>query len=283
MNAARLGGNAVALSTRLHIRRARLTMGQARSKQRVGCGTSRCTVAGGSRPAGWRRSMHTMPRPLSNVPASRCAAPVLVVGASELVGTALVIALRASGVCAHPSASATEPGLLPTLSRSAVVLVDLDAVNLPVEQLALVQLLADRGRRVLVLSDGNDPTNIAAAVAAGAVGYVSRSAPFPALVEALDAAVHGRPVMSAGDRRRWLDLDRQRRLGSHQEQRVISRLTPRERAVLQRLALGQKAAIIAAENGVSLETVRSQIRSIRVKLGVTCQLEAVALLRASGD
>jgi DNA-binding CsgD family transcriptional regulator len=52
--------------------------------------------------------------------------------------------------------------------------------------------------------------------------------------------------------------------------------------VLQRLARGQKAAAIAQDNGVSLETVRSQIRSIRVKLGVSSQLEAVALLRAVG-
>ena len=63
---------------------------------------------------------------------------------------------------------------------------------------------------------------------------------------------------------------------------MVSQLTPRERAVLQRLARGQKAAAIAQDNGVSLETVRSQIRSIRVKLGVSSQLEAVALLRAVG-
>ena len=63
---------------------------------------------------------------------------------------------------------------------------------------------------------------------------------------------------------------------------MVSHLTPRERAVLQRLARGQKAAAIAQDNGVSLETVRSQIRSIRVKLGVSSQLEAVALLRAVG-
>ena len=62
---------------------------------------------------------------------------------------------------------------------------------------------------------------------------------------------------------------------------MISELTPREHTVLQRLARGHKAAVIAAENGVSLETVRSQIRSIRVKLGVSSQLEAVALLRAA--
>jgi hypothetical protein len=81
-----------------------------------------------------------------------------------------------------------------------VVLVDLVGGSFPIEQISLVELLSGRGRRVLVLGDGADPLPTAAAVAAGAVGEVSRSAPFAALVEALEAAALGRPVMSDGDR-----------------------------------------------------------------------------------
>jgi DNA-binding NarL/FixJ family response regulator len=234
------------------------------------------------------RARQPGPRPVADAPAVRCTEPVLVVGGDDIVGAALLVALRASGLSAYACAPATlcTPATLcsrlAARRRRGVVLVDLVGGSFPIEQISLVELLASRGRRVLVLGDRTDPRPTAAAVAAGAVGEVSRSAPFATLVEALEAAALGRPVMSDGDRRRWLDVDRARRRRSLQEQRVVSHLTPRERAVLQRLARGQKAAAIAAANGVSLETVRSQIRSIRVKLGVSSQLEAVALLRAMG-
>ena len=198
------------------------------------------------------------------------------------MGTALVTTLRASGVDAYACTPATLPGPLPALRRSNVVLVHIDPGSCPIGQVTLVKALSDRGLYVLLLDGGADPQATAAAVAAGAVGRISKSAPFAALLQALEAAAHGRPVMSDADRQHWLDLDRRRQLRAHQEQRVTSELTPRERTVLQRLAGGHKAAVIAAENGVSLETVRSQIRSIRVKLGVSSQLEAVALLRGAG-
>jgi DNA-binding NarL/FixJ family response regulator len=228
------------------------------------------------------RARQPGPRPVADAPAVRCTEPVLVAGGDDIVGSALLVALRASGLSAYACTPATLRSRLPARSRRGVVLVDLVGGSFPTEQISLVELLSGRGRRVLVLGDGADPLPTAAAVAAGAVGQVSRSAPFAALVEALEAAALGRPVMSDGDRRRWLDVDRARRRRSLQEQRVVSQLTPRERAVLQRLARGQKAAAIAQDNGVSLETVRSQIRSIRVKLGVSSQLEAVALLRVAG-
>lgn len=60
---------------------------------------------------------------------------------------------------------------------------------------------------------------------------------------------------------------------------MVARLTPRERAVLDRLAGGTRAAGIAAEFVVSVSTVRTQIRSILAKLEVSSQLEAVALVR----
>jgi DNA-binding NarL/FixJ family response regulator len=221
------------------------------------------------------------PRPVAPTPAAHGAVPVLVVDAHELMGAALGAALRASGVDASATTPAALPGLLAARRRTGVAVVDLDPERFPTEEIALVRVLTDRGRRVLVLGSAADPLPTAAAVAAGAVGQVSRSAPFTALVEAVSAAARGWPVMSDADRRHWLDLDRGRLHRSRQEQRVISELTPREHTVLQRLARGHKAAVIAAENGVSLETVRSQIRSIRVKLGVSSQLEAVALLRAA--
>jgi DNA-binding NarL/FixJ family response regulator len=61
------------------------------------------------------------------------------------------------------------------------------------------------------------------------------------------------------------------------EQR-LNRLTDRERAVLERLARGQRAQSISDEFRVSLATTRTQIRSVLHKLEVNGQLEAVALI-----
>jgi DNA-binding NarL/FixJ family response regulator len=49
--------------------------------------------------------------------------------------------------------------------------------------------------------------------------------------------------------------------------------------ILELLARGERAAVIAEAAAVSLSTVRSQIRSILTKLEVNSQLEAAALLR----
>lgn len=70
--------------------------------------------------------------------------------------------------------------------------------------------------------------------------------------------------MSEVERAEWLAYERE-----HREQREV----------LDRLVEGRRAAAIAAEFVVSLTTVRSQIRSILLKLQVRSQLEAVALVR----
>ena len=55
----------------------------------------------------------------------------------------------------------------------------------------------------------------------------------------------------------------------------FDRLTRREEEVLSALMRGAKARDICVQSFVSMPTVRSQIRSILTKLGVTSQLAAV--------
>ncbi|WP_329611966.1 LuxR C-terminal-related transcriptional regulator [Streptomyces brevispora] len=66
-----------------------------------------------------------------------------------------------------------------------------------------------------------------------------------------------------------------------QEARRFSALTPREQHVLCALLAGCSAAEIAAADHVSLPTVRSHIRAVLTKLGVSSQLAAVALTHRS--
>lgn len=62
----------------------------------------------------------------------------------------------------------------------------------------------------------------------------------------------------------------------------FDRLSARERQVLSALMRGETAGEISRQSFVSLTTVRSQIRSILIKLGVSSQLAAVALAYRSG-
>lgn len=64
----------------------------------------------------------------------------------------------------------------------------------------------------------------------------------------------------------------------------LERLSPRERAVLDLLAQGHRVSEVATVLGVADGTVRSQVKSLRRKLGVDSQLAAVAAMnRFSGD
>ena len=57
----------------------------------------------------------------------------------------------------------------------------------------------------------------------------------------------------------------------------LSRLTPRELEILQRLAEGQAPDQIAAELGMSKHTLRTHTQNVLTKLGVHSKLEAIVV------
>ena len=60
------------------------------------------------------------------------------------------------------------------------------------------------------------------------------------------------------------------------------RLSPREREVLEALSEGHTAESAAEKSGVSVTTVRSQIRKVYQKLGVTNRRDALATAQERG-
>jgi DNA-binding NarL/FixJ family response regulator len=221
----------------------------------------------------------------SVVGASPGPADVLVVDDHELVRTAIVAALRLHGVHANSCTGLTVANIVTEAAqqRPGLVLLDLDLGLAPdgrlIDGAAAVAPLCAQGRRVLVVSGSPNNSQVAAAIAAGAIGQVNKSVSFTTLVGVVVDASNGRRVMSIADRHRWLELHRLERFRRRRQQKLLDRLTPRERAVLERLAAGHRANAIAAEFVVTLSTVRSQIRSILTKLEVSSQLEAAALVR----
>lgn len=108
-----------------------------------------------------------------------------------------------------------------------------------------------------------------------ATAVLDADQPFTNLVAGLDqllqlpAAAHDATLLVAALRER------------EQEARRISALTRREQHVLCALLAGWSAAEIAAADKVALPTVRSHIRAVLTKLGVSSQLAAVALTHRS--
>jgi DNA-binding NarL/FixJ family response regulator len=212
-------------------------------------------------------------------------ASVLIVDDHALVSTTLMIALRGRGVAAEHSVDGTPAVVLRVASalEPCVALVDMDlgtgAAGEPLSGLDLVPLLRARGWRVVAMTGSAAEADVAAAVAAGAVGWVHKHVPFDELLHAVLEVVAGRSVLPEVERRRLVDLHHREREQGRARRAGLNQLTPREREVLGGLVAGKRAAAIARESGVSLATVRAQIRSVLAKLGASSQLEAVALAR----
>lgn len=106
----------------------------------------------------------------------------------------------------------------------------------------------------------------------GAV-VLNSDTPFPLLVRLVDQALRDRGSLGAAP------ADLRRRAA---EAAALARLTPQEHQVLHALMSGASAADIAAASHRSLHTIRSHIRSVLTKLGVSSQPAAIAVAARSG-
>jgi DNA-binding NarL/FixJ family response regulator len=214
---------------------------------------------------------------------------VLIVDDHELVGTSLMLSLRADGLDAHRcGAVGGVAGIVAEAARlrPGLVLLDLDLGRdrhgHRVDGVAVVAPLLASGWRVLILSGSTDHVRIGAALDGGAVAWVPKNAPFPQLLRAVRAAAEGRDAMPPERRRQLVEAFRERSTARAELRARLDKLSQREREVLGELAQGHRAQAVAQRHVVSLATVRTQIRAILTKLEVSSQLEAVALYRKAG-
>lgn len=204
---------------------------------------------------------------------------VLIVEDHALLAQTLAIALNAEGCHACLADLTDAEALVRQVSalRPGVVLLDLDLGATLGDGVALVQPLTELGARVLVVSGTTDRLRLAETVERGAVGFLSKQAPFDQLLSAVLEVVAQRPVLSIALRYELMAELRCARAARVKDLAPFETLTPSERMVLAALATGQRAQTIAAAAVVSEATVRSQIRAVLAKLHVNSQLEAVAL------
>jgi DNA-binding NarL/FixJ family response regulator len=211
---------------------------------------------------------------------------VLVVDDHELFSELMVHALRLAG---FDDATCVEPRTLDlesTLTKVADVRPDVVLLDLLLGPAGVsthyIGPLRELGATVLVLTASEDAALLAECVEAGAAGVFSKACPFAELIEVLTDAVRGETVLSPTAREELLDVLHRRRADERTRVEPFERLTQREGEVLRALVKGRAAEEIAASDGVSVTTVRAQIRAVLQKLGVNSQLAAVALARRAG-
>ncbi|HVV30947.1 MAG TPA: response regulator transcription factor, partial [Mycobacteriales bacterium] len=146
----------------------------------------------------------------------------------------------------------------------------------------LVAPLVGAGTRVIVISGTSDRERIATCIESGAWCFHSKSLPLEELLVTIRRVAAGEQVLADSTRHELLSGLRRVRAARRHNLAPFESLTNRESFVLAELIDGKSAAGIAASAYVSEATVRTQIRAVLTKLGVTSQLAAVAAARRIG-
>jgi DNA-binding NarL/FixJ family response regulator len=209
---------------------------------------------------------------------------VLIVEDHELLAQSLGMALRREGLDVEVSGLSSLEGVLAEARGQApgAVLLDLDLGEPVGDGVALIAPLRAQGGRVLVVTGSRDLHRHGLCLEQGAVGVLPKSTSFEGLLEAVITVVNGGSPITDGHRQSLLAELRSWRSANARRLEPFEQLTPRERQVLGELMRGRSADAIATAWVVSEATVRTQIRGVLTKLGVTSQLAAVAAARAAG-
>ncbi len=141
----------------------------------------------------------------------------------------------------------------------------------------LPAMKCDLGLRVLMLTISDQDEDLMGAIAAGADGYMLKSAEPEELCWAIQQVMAGHSVLSP----EITSAVMQAATRVHHQAPQIS-LSPREGEVLAELARGATTTDIAATLVISPSTVKTHVRNILDKLGASNRAEAVGRAAALG-
>ena len=162
--------------------------------------------------------------------------------------------------------------------RPDVVLMDLAMPRLDgVEATRMLRAVAPE-TAVLVLTMSDSDASLAAALGAGASGYVLKGAEQEELLRATRAVAAGEAVFGRGVAQRLLTLAR----SGTTKAGPFPDLSVRELEILELMARGDNNASIAYRLVLSEKTIRNNVSSILSKLHAGDRAQAVALARDAG-
>lgn len=202
---------------------------------------------------------------------------VIVVDDDALARRAVRDRLQEDGIVVVAEAVGGREGVELTLHyRPDVVVMDL--VMPEVDGLAATQQIADKAPevKVVMLSSSQSDHLGLMALRVGASGYVCKSVGLDGLPDALRCAQNGEAVVTPGLAMRLIEGMRCVREDGVGIRPVRSTLTSREWEILDLLCQDRTTDDIAYELVLSVETVRSHVKSVLRKLGVRSQREAIS-------
>jgi DNA-binding NarL/FixJ family response regulator len=191
---------------------------------------------------------------------------LLAAGGFDVVGEA------ADGAAALELAHSLQPDL---------VLLDLSMPGL--DGLSALPRLrsAAPGCEVVVLTASGTEDNLLAAIRGGAAGYLLKSEPPERIAEFLRGVGNGEAALSGEVARRLLEQVREGGAGSGVPDAIASSLSARELEVLLLLDEHLGTDQIAGRLYISEHTVRSHVKSLLRKLGVSSRREALEALASA--
>jgi DNA-binding NarL/FixJ family response regulator len=151
-----------------------------------------------------------------------------------------------------------------------VVLMDIDLPGISgIEGVKQIRRV-NKAVQIIMLTIFDDNTHVYDALYAGANGYLLKKFISDKLVNSIEEVLQGGAPMSPSIARMVISHMHESTPGNDYQ------LTAREKEILQSLSKGNSFKLIAAELGISLETVRTHIKHIYDKLHVQSQIEAVS-------
>jgi DNA-binding NarL/FixJ family response regulator len=201
---------------------------------------------------------------------------VLVVDDHDLFRSGLVTMLQAEPdieVVAQTSNGRMGVNLARELSP-AVVLMDLRMPHLDGISATRAILADNPTARVIALTVASGEDDVAAAVLAGACGYLVKDTPLGEVLAAIRAAATGDSWLSPQAASALVARMRRDHVEPSNEPESSANLSPRELDILRLVARGMENAEIAAELHISPRTAKNHLSSVLNKLGVTNRVQA---------
>lgn len=227
----------------------------------------------------WQATSHRNRRPGRAV-------RVIVVDNQRLFAELLTLALRMEGYDATqievPQGRGNPAELVSRILRGRphIVLLGLDLRS--GNGARLIEPIARSGAAVTVITESSEGGLWGECVVLGARKVISKNSPLRDVVVAIRRLSQGDPAMKREERERLTVLWSEEQASQTAYQDRLDRLTTREAEILGHLTHGRTVREIATRSVVAESTVRTQVKSILAKLGVSSQLHAVGLAHTSG-
>jgi len=219
--------------------------------------------------------------------ATRTRSRVVIVEDHVVFAESLELALNLEGYDARwlspPTGFARITDLVAAVARlqPRVVLLDLD-LGIFGDGARLIHPIAATGANVVVVTSSTDRSRWGECMRAGARRTIAKTQPLNDMLSVVRRIHEGLPVVDAAEREELLTRWEDKRAEVEEQRALLESLTCREREVLAQLRLGRSVREVARASVVSEATVRSHVKAILAKLGVSSQIAAVGLANRAG-